>query len=839
MIKINLPPLDWKFFALLLTIVGIIVFKPILFEAKTIFPANLLVSFYNPWVQEKYKDWGTGKVSNKPTGIDNLRLYYPYLSLNREQLLKGQIPFWNPYNFSGNYHLGQSESAVFYPIFLISYLFPDLFSWNFLLIIQPFLAATGMYLFLTLLFKQRLPAFLGAMVFGFSGAVITRMTDGVSVGHTLLWLPFIFYGIEGYLQKNKFRYLGIVLFSLSACILAGWFQFVFYIFSLSFFYALFRIIDNKNRINLRFYIFLPFILAPLLTLYQIFPAIQALMDSPRGIRLEPLGYHLMPFQHLLTFISPDFWGNPATYTFFGRSEYKESILYIGVIPFILAFFSLGLFKKVRIIRFFLFFSILPLILGINSPLSQFLIRLPLPIISSFLPDRIFLISSFCLTILSAFGLNFILINYKNIIKKTIFFFVIVPLLLIFIADLYILAIYISKYIVENIDHYTIQNSREYKIFFEEALAFLKNLSGIYIFPEQFLVQARNLVIPNIMIIMIIASLFLVKRTGVYFFILMSLGLAIFGQIYFAQKYIGFSDPGFIFPKHPVFEYLEKNAGINRFITVGNGRILPNLTRPFGLYSPDGLSAMYPLNYAKLFRYVDTRGKSTNDFSRVQVLFSPAPKPLFQMLDGYVLRFMQITGIKYVVKLRNEEENYAERYQTFGTENLPLVWQNDKWQIFAYKDVLPRFFWTNKYEVIKDKNNILKELFNSNAIKFPSKIFLEKNPDLSIENNSFGNAELLSYEPNSAKFKISGSGNGLLYLSDNYSSSFNILLDGKNANLLRANFSYRAVAVPSGDHTVVIYYNGTPVFFGLISAVLLLVISSIGIVYYKRKGIIYL
>lgn len=414
-------------FLLLIILVNSIIFWPFLIKKQVPFSANLLVSFYNPWSKEKFQEWENG-IPNKPIGNDDLRIFYPQRDFTLEMIKQKQLPLWNPYSFSGNYHLGLSESAVFYPLFFLFLAMPQLTAWIILIMIQPVLVGIGMFLFLKKIFKDFRPALFGSIVFAFSGVVVTRMVEGISVGHTLLWLPYVLYGIESYLETKKFRYLIVTLFSLIFSLLAGWFQFTFYILVFSFFYLIYKI-KTLNILNSKVFrfekwlLFIPFLLLPLLTFFHTLPALDAFFDSPRGDVSENAirALHLMPFQHLLTFLIPDLWGNPASYNFFGKSTYKESILYIGIVPFITSLFSFSKFKIDKNIRFFLISVFVTLFLGIDSIISNLFLSLPIPIVSSFLPNRIFYITSFSFCVLAAFGMDTLLKKEKTFDKKRLFF----------------------------------------------------------------------------------------------------------------------------------------------------------------------------------------------------------------------------------------------------------------------------------------------------------------------------------------------------------------------------------------------------------------------------------
>lgn len=805
-----------------------IIFRPLFFQGKTPLSSNLLVSFFNPWAQEKFSGWENG-IPNKPVGIDDLRIFYPQRDFTTEMLGKAEIPFWNPYNFSGNTHLALSETAVFYPLSLIFFFLSQLTAWSILVIIQPIIACIGTYLYLNLIIKDKKAALFGALVFGFSGVVIVRMVEGLSVGHALIWLPFVFFGIEGFIQKNKIRYLIIALLSLLFSLLSGWFQFTFYIYIFSFLYAFLRIF-NKNVSKIKknkLLVFSPFVILPLITLYQTIPAIQMLYDSPRGINTyNSLRLHLMPLQHLLTFIFPDLWGNPGSYNFFGRSEYKESILYIGLVPFFLSLISIVKFKSRKIIKFFSLSALLALMLGTNNPISDLLIKLPIPIVSSFLPDRVFLIASFSLSILSAFGLNYLLSEYKSIRIRNYLFPLIIIGIVIIIVDVFILLLLITSQMM---------GPNEYQPLFIKNFTHSLWQIGLLRGREEVFIQFRNIILQNIIFVFLLfLSFFIKKRINSLVFFLAIMSLTIFGQVYFSQKYIAFSQAQFVFPRNEVFSYLQKNSGINRFISTGEGYIPSNFSLFFRLYSPDGLSAMYLSRYGELVRYAQTQGISISNVPRVETRIEPSSKSLFTLNDSYLLRFMQIDGVKYVVKLRNEKDK-ATGIITNGNDSFKLVWQNDKWQIFEYRDVLPRIFWTSKYKVVKNDKLLLSKLFDE---KFDAKtILLEKEINFKTDPNSKGEIKLLKYEPNIIELQTYSNGNGFVYISDNYFVQFKATVDGKEENILRANYSFRAIPVGKGDHKIILFYDSNQLRYTfIIGAVVIIIVTLGGFLLIKQKKI---
>lgn len=124
----------------------------------------------------------------------------PWLLFNRESLLRGQIPLWNPYNANGVPHLANYQSSVFSIYSLPFYIFPVKLA----LLLVPFLKLAGIGVFTFLFLKQigvgQLPAAIGATAFMFSGYNVVWLTWPV-VG-TVVTVPASLYFFERMLRNR-------------------------------------------------------------------------------------------------------------------------------------------------------------------------------------------------------------------------------------------------------------------------------------------------------------------------------------------------------------------------------------------------------------------------------------------------------------------------------------------------------------------------------------------------------------------------------------------------------------------------------------------------------------
>jgi len=794
---------------LFILIICMFLFRDMIFYGKIPLAANFGVFFYQPWREEKFKGWEHG-IPNKPVGFDDIRIFYPQRKFAVEEIKNGNIPFWNPYSFCGNIFLANSQTSIFYPFNILFLFFPITFSWSILSFSVPFFAGLGMYLFLRSLKLSFLSSLFGSLVFILSGPIITRTEDGLVAGHSLIWLPLVLFSFEKFMETKKLYYFIMEVLFLSLSVLAGWFQFTFYVFLVSFLYFGFRLFFNsKTKMKEKIlFILTPFLISFLITSFHILPAVEALRYSPRGKGTPPefIG-HLMPPLHLITALVPDFFGNPGTYNYFGHSEYKEGVIFIGLIPLIFAISSFKFLKKNKLISFFLFLLFLVTPFSLNTPLGRWFLTLDIPILSSFLPNRILVISSFCLVILSVFSFEEIIKKRENYIKSLSF-------ILLVIFSIF-LELFFTFFLLWKFGNK------------ERILTPLNDCFSQKSYPC--IISLRNTIFCFLLFIGF-AITFLVwkKWKNVKFlnwaFILFIFSITILEGFYEARKYLYFSEKQFLFPSHPVFDFLKEKQKENdfpRFISLGEGHIVSNISLNYFLFSPDGVDAMYPYWYGELVGFTLSRGNSSNPPSRIETEISFSIMEEKDWRDIYFLNFLRLAGIKYIITRKD--------FSSPPTDLFRRVWENEKWKIYEFKEANNKAFLVPNFKLILDKEKSLREIFSPN---FNPRKEVIINEDFYPQNEKFsdkGMVEIIKYSPNKINLKVKTEEDGLLFLNDTFFPGWKARIDGIDTKIYRANWAFRAVYVPKGEHLVNFEYFPRFFIIGIIlssSSIILLIVFAI-------------
>lgn len=717
---------------------SLLFFRQYFFQNKVPLPFNLLVSFYSPW---KYEPQYGVSIPNKPLGDDNLKLFYPYRKFTIDELKKGRIPLWNPYVFSGSVNHAMYQSAVFYPLNVLYLFFSQVDAWSFIVMITPVLTGWFMYLFLRSLDLRRGSSFFGALVFAYSGWMMAFWEEVIVKGHTILWLPLALYAVN---KQNKL----ILVFALFNSILAGFPQMVVYLFITLGLWGWYR-----KKMG---FVISAILMALLLTAFQWVPALEAFLNAPRG-KVDTFSLfetYLTPLTHLVTFLAPDFWGNPGTYNNFSPFRYlQEHTIFLGI-PAIL--FALSAISTRTVPIFWKVFSLVTLSMGFALPTSWILYTLKIPILNIAMPVRIFVLSTFGLSTLAAYG-----IEQKKLKKSVLVFLSSVFVLLWLFVGLMLL---LSKYSNE-------------KIVLNYASVSLRNFvlpTGIFVLTQFSLKAKKNLAF------------------------LMSL-LTLVGAYFFGNKILYFSDRAYEYPFVEPIRKLKELSAYNRVWSYGDGYIVRNIPSFFGLYSPEGYEALYSHRYGTLLHTIVTRGQLTDRIQRTDATLSETGQYEIMTDNPVRLRLMSLLGVKYILEHKDTD---ADRVNRFPPDLFSLAWENDRWRIWEYTQVLPRTFLVSQAIVESDPQKIVDFLLDPQT-DLQKTVVVEKEAE---QFNGQGSAVIAKYLSNNVEISTNATGNSLLFISDSYYPGWRAFVDDNETPIYRANFVFRAVKVAEGQHTVRFLYD---------------------------------
>lgn len=369
------------------------------------------------------------------TGSDLLNMHYPYKFALKAALENKSIPLWTPYLSNGFPLLAEGQTGVFYPPNLIFAFFPPSVSLNLSIIFALIMAGIGTYLYVRQIYpKEDFAPLFAAVVFMFSAFFLTRAKHLNMINVASLF-PLSIYFTTRFFNRLKFQeavFAGIIF---ALMLLAGHPQMAFYIFFIWFIFFLFEFYLTLKNHSFSFLfpralisLVVIFLTAIGLSAIQLLPTLEFLKYTER---LEytyqvATAYPYHP-KNLITFISPYYFGNPATGTYLQNISligiFWENNSYLGLLPIGLVLFMIARMIKKRTIDqrllFFLSLSLfsLFLMLGKFTPLFG-LLWSNVPGFTLFrFPTRFNLFLIFSFSIIAASGVSILvtqLLKLKDI-----------------------------------------------------------------------------------------------------------------------------------------------------------------------------------------------------------------------------------------------------------------------------------------------------------------------------------------------------------------------------------------------------------------------------------------
>ncbi len=304
----------------------------------------------------------------------------------REQLSQGEIPLWNPHQFSGIPFMAAGQQSALYPLSAIYYTLPLTSAYGWFIVINLWLAGVFMAGFMRGLGINRAGATLSGVVYQLAGFMIASVVFPMIIG-AIVWLPLILLMIENIIRGRGFwifkgtaiPWVIIGAIAIGCNILAGHVEITIYTLLIAGYYAGLRLIwdvihkrRETNTIPIRWASMTAVWLLVMVGLgiglgsLQFIPLFEFVQTNWRAERssLDTVLSYAHPFRDFLQFLMPNFYGNPAHHSYidvfsgktmteltnlqgnridfidWGIKNYVEGALYVGILPLILSLYAI-------------------------------------------------------------------------------------------------------------------------------------------------------------------------------------------------------------------------------------------------------------------------------------------------------------------------------------------------------------------------------------------------------------------------------------------------------------------------------------------------------------------
>lgn len=704
-------------------------------------------------------------------GGDLAGFLYPTYHFAQEWILRGVIPLWNPYIFGGTPFLADIQTALFYPPNLLTYILSDPLTYRdleYLSVLHFYVAGAGMYALLRFgPFRPtgrplaRSAALAGALAFGFSDLFVTHFGN-LNLIATAAWMPlvFLFFAralgpeVRGQAAPSPRVRVALALAAgvlLGVAFFAGHIQpFLMIALALALYAVFHAAAASVPWTRALAILLLTFATTAGLSAITLLPALELTRLSVRsGFTYADATQFSVPPLELVGLLVPGFFGRGPANAWgpWARVE----VGYVGVFPLLLAALALLLVRH-RQTQFLALLTLagLGLALGGYAVLHGWLYQFVPGFGQLRAPARFILIMDFGLATLAAIGMDVLVsplaAQLHTVIRRVVRTGSGIALVLGASASALALGILILGQGQDPALFQRIANAAN-------ALAFFLLLLALG------------------MALLVLRSREALDRRAWAALALALIGLDLFSLGAYTD--VGTSDPTLGYQRADVIGFLRQNIDTAR---------LDSRTDVEGLWRPDtGL----------LYRLPDVYGDNP--------LVLDTFDTFWENTGGRDTSRYALLGVKYVLARRGTPlpSNFVEAFQGGGGitvwENLrpfPRAWLVPEWNT---EPVSPQ----RALEVMADP------AFD------PARTAILQEPAPAPPSGPSANAapvQITGAAPNEIRLSVDAGPGALLMLGEVYAPGWYAEVDGQPAAVLRADYLFRAVPVPKGQHQVMLRYQ---------------------------------
>ncbi|MCI0586864.1 MAG: YfhO family protein [Planctomycetes bacterium] len=749
---------------------------------------------------------------------------------------EGRVPLWDPRDAGGSPLLAQSVAGSLYPPNLLGHLLlgPEK-AFAPLAILSLFLAGGFAFLFLRARALPAAPALLGALAFALSGHCLANLHYPCKVD-ALVWLPAAFLAVERLAQGPRPGPAAGLAASLGLSGLAGFPQVSAYVVLATAAYAAVRLTRVAPEARARTLLLAggAGIAGLALAGVQLLPAAEASRESLRSLQtVESFRSSSLETPLLTHFLLPHAFASP-TEPPSGRLEpfawlllqrptvadsrflFTEGALYLGIAPLLLLL--AGLLRREG--RFPAAGFIASLLFAFGSPLLAPLTWTPIARVG--VPARAFAVGTFFAAWLVALGVDRVLRPENSALRRSLAG---CALLLVLFGGAGALAIRPARIEAGAVPRLVERWRGSPEAARIEPLDEAKVRS---LFPPAVFEQAGRRLRGDLLRLAIFAALsggaLLAGRNrpialaAVSIADLLSLGWPILAP----------RRAGALFPECPPVSATRAAAGDLRVVRCdptpgGEPALVYNLLRSnllgeYGISDLSGHMAFAPRRPIELFEALDPATRYRDWLAR---LTDPAQvgEPL---LDA--------AGVGAVLSA-----------EAIGDPRLEETYREEGFHVYRRRDALPRAWVVPRGRFVRDDgrpgpgNEAIPAVL-SRSFHPREEVVLPESASRSTGTGG-GEVRLRAVSAERLEVAVRGTGGGYLVTSEVFYPGWTATLDGKPVAVERANYAWRAVALPPGDHDVVFFYSPRSLSIGLAASAAggLFVLACLGLRLRPRRS----
>jgi len=726
--------------------------------------------FWAPW--DAVRPEGLAAPSN-PVLSDQTREFWIFFQIARESFANLQFPLWNPYIFAGTPLLANTQSALLFPLNIAHYLVP---AWGFSVsaIGKLVLAGTGVYVLCRSMRLDHGPSLIGGAIYAFAAFTIFWLNHPHT--NVTALFPWAMWAAHCLALQPDSRKLAVLAVIVGLQLLGGHVEIAFLsAIAVGIFYlaAVLDAGDRRRLVRRGLQLFGAYALGLGLAALVVIPFIEFLANSATwGIRGEE-NFAYLSIAGLLSTLTPEVFDLSQV----GETAiaYQAISLYVGVAALVFAGFGIATdHSSARAVLLVLI--VLGLLMVFKVPPVFWMLK-QLPLLRETPAFYFVIFPILSVTLLAAIGIQ-VLAERTHILRPAYHAAVWASILLALSLALLIPAV-------------------------RDALGNVAGVSGVEAAAIVFRLQGW-IGLAAVIVAACISLPWLLRRLPAFRALLFPvvLVLCLLPGWWSMRHWNPVVDPAWTEPEIP--------------------SVLAELAVEPGPFRIAALRRTLPTNTAALAGLQDVRGYDVPVVNRYHRFFVEALGGTGHFWDYLLpaatpegLRAMGLLNVRYLLSPQGMALPLAQSARADGVN------------VYAVPQVRERAWFAGTAQYVKDESEALAAVMDPGRV--PGSVILEG----AMAEESGGGTGRVAVEYYSARrvdLRVESDGPGHVVLADTWYPGWSARLDGQKAEVLRADYLLRAVAVPGGEHSLSFRYQ-PPSFM---AGVGLSLISVLTIVWLSRK-----
>jgi len=702
---------------------------------------------------------------------DAIARCYPARVLLGRAIRSGELPLWNPHQMCGAPFLADGRNAVLYPPNLLFAILPPEWALGLLAALHLFAAGAFTYVFLRGLNISPAASTFGGVAFMLSSFAVVRLElpEFLSAG---VWLPLALHFSRLAHERQSAIHAAGAGAAVALAVVGGQPQIALYCALAVGLYWLYLGVSIRSlgaAWGWLWLVGLTFGMSFALAAPQLFPSAEIAAVSRRAGGYAAFSAPAMPVRDLIALFVPDFFSSQANEGA-GIRIAGEYFGYVGILTLILMPLAFGGKGKYRgQAWFFGGLAVLALLIAVGTGINRLLYPGIPGLTCSGSPAQALFLFALSAAVLGSIGLDRVMNGARE--KR------LPAVLMVAVSALGVSAVGLALL----------------RLNLPGSFALGKWFDMLQVFPV-FLVTGVLLLAP------MAGGRLSRELGGVLAVAILAADLIVFG--------IGLNptcERWEVYPSTRLTELLKGEEDISRIVSFSvhpdsclrESVFLPNSATVCGLFDVRGCGASPQVRCKELLDAARAGNQALMEDGGTAFARSLA-SPVYDLL-----------GVRWVV---------SDRPMGGGCRKIGAC------RVYRNPDPLPRAFIVHTIEFADDKE-VLRRLAAAEAD--PRRILLARPRDglrlrpwwigglsATCKPAKAERVSIVRYTCNTVELKVSAAPYAFLVLTDQHSPGWQVFVDGKAAPIVRADYAFRALAVPPGEHTVEFVYSPRSFAMGL-------------------------